>query len=109
MREEATDENRGSDPCRAHSAAAARAPVEVNLYVQVALNRPMRHEYTYAVPPVFDAHLLDLTRWMADDHACSWGEALAAVLPAALKREGGRRTVAVVSPEPPGPANPSSS
>ncbi len=127
---------------------AATAPVEANLYVQVALNRPMRREYTYAVPPVFearvgegvrvavpfsgrrevamvvatspttdvpkgrikaiadvlddepvlDAHLLDLTRWMADYYACSWGEALAAVLPAALKREGGRRTVAVVSP-----------
>lgn len=43
--------------------------------------------------PVVDAEQLALTRWMADEYACSWGEALAAALPAALKREGGRRTI----------------
>jgi primosomal protein N' (replication factor Y) len=43
--------------------------------------------------PVVGEELLGLTRWMADEYACSWGEALAAVLPAALKREGGRRQV----------------
>jgi primosomal protein N' (replication factor Y) len=43
--------------------------------------------------PVVDEGLLELTRWMADEYACSWGEALAAVLPAPLKhaRPGGRR------------------
>tara|TARA_R110002072_G_scaffold235480_3_gene393031 strand:- start:6140 stop:8446 length:2307 start_codon:yes stop_codon:yes gene_type:complete len=52
------------------------------------------------VEPVIDAKLLDLTRWMAGYYCCSWGEALAAVLPAALKREGGRRKVTVLSPVP---------
>ncbi|MEM1449353.1 MAG: primosomal protein N' [Planctomycetota bacterium] len=126
---------------------AAGPATDARRFAEVALNRPMRREYTYAVPrsledkaapgvrvavpfsgrrevavvvavhdetdvpanrlkaiadvlddaPVLDADLLDLTRWMADYYACAWGEALAAVLPAALKREGGRRTVAVVS------------
>jgi len=117
------------------------------VYCDVALNRPMRCEFTYSVPvelaqllepgvrvavpfsgrrevgvcvalhgstelpagrlrrvsevldpePVVDAELLELTRWMAGYYACSWGEALAAVLPAALKREGGRRKVAMVA------------
>ena len=40
--------------------------------------------------PLLDARLLELTRWMAERYACSWGEALHAVLPAALKRERGR-------------------
>ncbi len=132
---------------KAPARPASPAPT-ANLFVEVALNRPMRREYTYAVPaeleerveagvrvvvsfsgrreiavvvstqgstdvpagrlkpiaevldaePVLDEQLLDLTRWMADYYACSWGEALAAVLPAALKREGGRRTVVVVAP-----------
>ena len=120
------------------------------LYCRVAVDRPMRCEYTYGVPtelaaavtpgvrvavpfagrrqvgvvvgleettdvppgrlkavrsvldpePILDAHLLGLTRWMADYYACSWGEALAAVLPAALKRERGRRTVTLVRAAP---------
>jgi len=137
------------EPERRRAADRPASPAATaNLFVEVALNRPMRREYTYAVPaeleerveagvrvvvsfsgrreiavvvstqgstdvpkgrlkpivevldaePVLDQHLLDLTRWMADYYACSWGEALAAVLPAALKREGGRRTVVVVAP-----------
>jgi len=43
--------------------------------------------------PVVGKELLGLTRWIADRYACSWGEALAAVLPAPLKREGNRRRV----------------
>lgn len=116
--------------------------------VRVALNRPMREEYTYFVPPgtepapqvgmrvavsfagrrevgivtelpeetdvpasrlkplsavlddepVLDAQLLKLTRFMASYYACSWGEALSAVLPAVLKREGGRRKVVQLRP-----------
>jgi len=116
--------------------------------VRVALNRPMREEYTYFVPPgtepeprvgmrvavsfagrrevgivtelpeetdvpasrlkplsavlddepVLDEQLLKLTRFMASYYACSWGEALAAVLPAVLKREGGRRKVVQLRP-----------
>ncbi len=125
-------------------------PSEESLFVQVALAKPMRKEFTYAadpewaqriqqgsrvsVPfgrgrevgvvvgtahecdlpasrvrriydvldeqPVIGEELLELTRWLADYYVCSWGEALAAVLPAALKREGGRRKVKVVSPAP---------
>jgi primosomal protein N' (replication factor Y) len=112
-------------------------------FADVALNRPMRCEYTYAVPrelldvtrvgcrvavpfgrdrtvgvvtglrnevdfdvsrvravarvldeaPIVDAQLIELTRWMAAEYACSWGEALAAVLPGSLKHEKGRRMV----------------
>ncbi len=43
--------------------------------------------------PVVESELLGLTHWIARRYACSWGEALAAVLPAPLKREGGRRRV----------------
>ncbi|MAE46979.1 MAG: primosomal protein N' [Planctomycetes bacterium] len=114
----------------------------------VALKRPMRSEYTYAVPagmaddlavgmrvavhfggrrevgivvdlpsstdvpasrlksvsavldnePVLDEDLLQVTRWMGTYYGCSWGEALAAVLPAVLKREGGRRQITRLSP-----------
>ena len=116
-------------------------------YVRVALNRPVRREFTYAVgqehrtlvqagmrvavpfsgrrrqigvvvgvdahsdvpraklrpilgvldtEPVVDDELLGLTRWIAERYACSWGEALAAVLPAPLKRESRRRRVATI-------------
>jgi len=128
---------------------AGRAP-GAGLLVQVALNRPMRREYTYAVPerlagviaagsrvavplgssrqvgvvvgtdpeagsagrrlrevlevldpePIVDRGLLALTRWIAERYASSWGEALAAVLPAPLKRERGTRKVALVSVAP---------
>ena len=47
--------------------------------------------------PIVDDGLLELTRWFADYYACSWGQALAAVLPGSLKREGNRRRVRVVA------------
>jgi len=47
--------------------------------------------------PAVTTDLLELTRWMADHYACAWGEALAACLPAGLRREGERRKVRVVS------------
>ena len=118
---------------------------EARLFVEVALDRPVRREFSYAVPdelapgvgrgsrvavpfgsrreigvvvalsevrpeikgrlkavakvldaePLLDEDLLALTHWMADEYACSWGEALHAVLPAALKRETGRAKVLV--------------
>jgi primosomal protein N' (replication factor Y) (superfamily II helicase) len=43
--------------------------------------------------PVIGPELLDLTRFIANEYACSWGEALAAALPAPLKRAGGSRRV----------------
>lgn len=45
---------------------------------------------------ILDTHLLDLTRWVAEYYICSWGEALAAVLPPALKRESERKTTIAV-------------
>jgi primosomal protein N' (replication factor Y) len=112
-------------------------------FARVALNRPVRREFTYAVPAelraraavgarvavpfgarrsvgviveleeetlvpeartksvaavlddqaVVGPELLGLTRWISERYACSWGEALAAVLPAPLKRERLRRRV----------------
>ena len=47
--------------------------------------------------PVLDEELLELTRWMAGYYACSWGEALGAVLPASLKREKGTRKVLMLA------------
>ncbi len=35
--------------------------------------------------PVFDKNMLDLCKWVADYYCCSWGEALSAALPAAVK------------------------
>ena len=132
----------------AQAPSAKKAPAEAPaLYAQVAVDRPMRCEYTYGVPralaaavapgvrvvvpfagrrsvavvvgvaettelapervkvvagvldpaPVVGEELLELTRWIASYYACSWGEALAAVLPAALKRERARKKVAQLS------------
>ncbi|NOT29574.1 MAG: primosomal protein N', partial [Planctomycetes bacterium] len=50
--------------------------------------------------PVVGSELLGLTRWIAERYACSWGEALAAVLPATLKREGVRRRVPRIRAKP---------
>ena len=46
--------------------------------------------------PIIDRDLLGLTAWIAETYACAWGEALAMLLPAPLKREGGRRKVRVL-------------
>ena len=50
--------------------------------------------------PRVEPELLELTRWMAEEYACAWGEALHAVLPAALKRTGKRATVLVAEVRP---------
>jgi primosomal protein N' (replication factor Y) len=43
--------------------------------------------------PVVDRPLLELTCWIAEEYGCAWGEALAAILPAPLKRARGVRKV----------------
>ena len=48
--------------------------------------------------PLLSEELLALTRWMAKRYACSWGEALSAVLPAGLKRERSRRVIRMIHP-----------
>ncbi len=45
--------------------------------------------------PLVGPELLRLTRWMAEYYACSWGEALSAVLPAGVKRGAKRRRVSM--------------
>ncbi|MBI5434278.1 MAG: primosomal protein N' [Planctomycetes bacterium] len=112
----------------------------------VALNRPVRREFTYLIPdafadrvvpgvrvavdfgglrelgvvvqvgsesdvpraklkplaklldaePLVSRELVGLARWVATEYACSWGEALAAILPAGLKSEAGHRRVTTI-------------
>ena len=52
-------------------------------------------------PPLIDAAMLELTRWMAGYYACAWGQALDAVVPAGVKKQAGTRigTYLVVSEE----------
>jgi primosomal protein N' (replication factor Y) len=42
-------------------------------------------------PPLIDAGMLELTHWMATYYACSWGQALDAVVPAGVKKQAGTR------------------
>ncbi len=127
-------------------AAQEPEPPWLGLRADVALNKPVRSEFSYAVPselagavrpgvrvrvpfgrgrevgvvvalgegpspsgrplrpiervldpePIVDAHLLELTRWMARRYACAWGEGLAAVLPGALRHERESRKVTLV-------------
>ena len=43
-----------------------------------------------------DAHLLKLTRWMADYYLCSWGQVLHAVVPAGVRDNAGTRNAVLV-------------
>ncbi len=45
------------------------------------------------VEPLLSPQLLELTRLVASEYACSWGQALHGILPAAMRREKGRRQV----------------
>jgi primosomal protein N' (replication factor Y) (superfamily II helicase) len=42
-------------------------------------------------PPLIDASMLELTRWMALYYVCSWGQALDAAVPAGVKKQAGQR------------------
>ena len=46
--------------------------------------------------PLIDSNMLALTRWMADYYACSWGQALDAVVPAGVKKHAGTRIATFV-------------
>ncbi len=41
--------------------------------------------------PLIDHGILELTRWLADYYACSWGQALDAAVPAGVKKHAGTR------------------
>jgi primosomal protein N' (replication factor Y) len=51
--------------------------------------------------PLIDAAMLELTRWMASYYACSWGQALDAVVPAGVRKGAGTqiRTCLIVPDE----------
>lgn len=144
-------------PLFAHLYDAGTAPADVagaaerpaaGPYARVALDAPVRREFSYRVPPVFAAQLqpgarvrvpfgsrerlgvvigvdaappdgvapgrikemralldveplltpslLRLARSIADECFCSWGQALAAMLPAALRKDRERRAIPVV-------------
>jgi primosomal protein N' (replication factor Y) len=42
-------------------------------------------------PPLIDASMLELTRWIAGYYGCTWGQALDAVVPAGVKKQAGTR------------------
>jgi len=42
-------------------------------------------------PPLIDANMLELTRWLANYYACAWGQTLDAVVPAGVKKQAGTR------------------
>jgi len=48
--------------------------------------------------PLLDARMLELTRWLAGYYCCSWGEALDAALPGAVKRRKAASTTLIVQP-----------
>ncbi|MDZ4689123.1 MAG: primosomal protein N' [Planctomycetaceae bacterium] len=43
--------------------------------------------------PLIDAHLLELTRWIAERYLCGWGQVLSAIIPAGVKSHAGTREV----------------
>jgi len=50
--------------------------------------------------PLIDGKMLDLTRWLADYYACSWGQALDAAVPAGVKKHAGARVgTFLIAPE----------
>ena len=49
-------------------------------------------------PPLIGAAMLELTRWMASYYACSWGQALDAVVPAGVKKQAGTRVQTCLVP-----------
>ena len=50
--------------------------------------------------PLLDAEMLELARWVADRYLSSWGEALAAVLPAAIRKRGTAKKIRYLRPAP---------
>ena len=75
---------RGNTPSVGYCVAVA-ATAEVN---------PARIKEVLEVlddPPLIDRAMLDLTRWIARYYACTWGQALEAVVPSGVKKQAGTR------------------
>ncbi len=77
---------RGNEPAVGYCVSvAARAPEDVE-------SRRLKDVLEVLDdPPLIDAAMLDLTRWLAGYYACSWGQALDAVVPAGVKKGAGTR------------------
>jgi primosomal protein N' (replication factor Y) (superfamily II helicase) len=43
--------------------------------------------------PLFDAQMLELTRWIAERYLCSWGQVLEMVVPSGVKKKAGTRII----------------
>ena len=51
--------------------------------------------------PLLNKGMLNLTKWMGEYYACSWGEALQAVLPAVVRSGRKRRLITLIKPAKP--------
>ncbi|MHC4839922.1 MAG: replication restart helicase PriA [Planctomycetota bacterium] len=51
--------------------------------------------------PLLNKGMLDLTKWMGEYYACSWGEALQAVLPAVVRSGRRRKLITLIKPAKP--------
>jgi len=49
-------------------------------------------------PPLIDPGMLRLTRWLSGYYACTWGQALDAVVPAGVKKQAGTRLATCLVP-----------
>ncbi len=65
--------------------------VEVNPTAEVNPNRVKDVLEVLDDPPLIDRAMLDLTRWIGRYYACTWGQALDAVVPAGVKKQAGTR------------------
>ena len=50
--------------------------------------------------PLLDDRMLELTRWIANYHLCSWGQVLESVVPAGVKKQAGTRVMSLYSAAP---------
>jgi primosomal protein N' (replication factor Y) len=72
----------------------------------VGLERPKRSEGLKAIHslvdprPLLSAHMLALTRWIADRYLCAWGQVLEMVVPAGVKNRAGTRDVLMLTLNP---------
>ncbi len=58
----------------------------VGITADPAVERTRPIDEVLDAEPVFDEHMLLLTRWISDRYWCSWGEALAAAAPSGARR-----------------------
>ena len=70
----------------------------VGLADSTDLKRVLEIEHVMDDDPLISPQMLELTKWMAEYYACSWGQALDAALPGGVKRGTEQRTETIVHP-----------